>query len=108
MRGPNSMEEYEFEVERLGSYYVGLETSGPAIPGVPRPLHALCVVPMGMEEGTEADVPSEEIGLIVGEPAQFRFFGSSTRTEDKPGDVLSEWSEADLLETDSPRDGTSS
>ncbi len=40
-------------------------------------LRALCVVPIGMEEGTETDVPSDEIGLVVGEPAHFRFFSSS-------------------------------
>ena len=51
------------------SYYVGIETAGLAIPGAPRPLRALCVVPFGMEEGTEADVPGGEIGLVVGEPA---------------------------------------
>ncbi len=47
------------------------------------------------------DVPGEEIGLIVGQPAQFRFFSSSTRRHDKPGDVLSSWSPDDLAETDS-------
>ena len=83
------------------SYYVGVETAGPAIPGAPRPLRALCVVPFGMEEGTETDVPSEEIGLIVGEPAVFRFFSSSVRKQDKPGDVLDSWSEEELEETDS-------
>ncbi|HID78603.1 MAG TPA: Hsp70 family protein [Planctomycetaceae bacterium] len=83
------------------AYYVGIETAGPAIPGVPRPLHALCVVPVGMEEGTECDVPSEEIGLIVGQPARFRFFSSPVRKTDKPGDVLTHWSENELVETDS-------
>ena len=39
------------------SYYVGIETAGLAIPGMPRPLKALCVVPFGMEEGTEVEVP---------------------------------------------------
>lgn len=83
------------------SYYVGIETSGPAIPGVPRPLRALCVVPSGMEEGTEADIPSSPIGLVVGQPARFRFFQSATRKEDKPGDILesvSELTEVDPLE----------
>ena len=61
------------------AYYVGIETAGLAVPGAPRPLRALCVVPIGMEEGTETDVPSDEIGLVVGEPAQFRFFSSSIR-----------------------------
>ena len=38
------------------SYYVGIESAGLAIPGAARPLRALCVVPIGMEEGTETDV----------------------------------------------------
>lgn len=83
------------------SYYVGIETSGMAIPGVPRPLHALCVVPRGMEEGTAVDVNSAEFGLIVGEPAHFRFFSSATRKEDQPGDLLRQWTEDELTETDS-------
>jgi len=83
------------------SYYVGIETSGLAIPGVPRPLNALCVVPQGMEEGTAVDVDSAEFGLIVGEPAQFRFFSSPTRKEDRPGDLLRRWNEEELTETDS-------
>ena len=82
-------------------YYVGIETAGLAVPGAPRPLRALCVVPIGMEEGAEADVPSDEIGLIVGQPAQFRFFSSSTRKEDRPGDLLSFWTPEELEETDS-------
>jgi len=82
------------------SYYVGIETSGLAIPGAPRPLHALCVVPQGMEEGTETDVPATEIGLIVGEPAQFRFFSSAVRKADQPGELLRQWSSEELEETD--------
>ncbi|MCP4194546.1 MAG: Hsp70 family protein [Planctomycetaceae bacterium] len=83
------------------SYYIGIETSGLAIPGAPRPLKALCVVPFGMEEGSQLDVPSEEIGLVLGESVQFRFFSSSTRKQDQPGDVLDRWSEEELQETDS-------
>src|SRR6185437_2252266 len=33
------------------SYYIGLETSMPAVPGFKPPLKALCVVPQGMQEG---------------------------------------------------------
>jgi len=83
------------------AYYVGIETAGLAIPGAPRPLRALCVVPIGMEEGTETDVPSNEIGLVVGEPAQFRFFSSSVRKDDRPGTLLTSWSPDELEETDS-------
>jgi molecular chaperone DnaK (HSP70) len=86
------------------SYYVGIETAGLAIPGAPRPLRALCVVPIGMEEGTQADVPSPptgDIGLVVGEPATFRFFSSATRKQDRPGDVVETWTEEEIGETDS-------
>ena len=83
------------------SYYVGIESSGLAIPGAPRPLRALCVVPFGMEEGTEHAVPSGEIGLVVGEPAQFRFFSSNVRKTDRVGDLLSNWSDEEIAETDS-------
>lgn len=83
------------------SYYVGMETAGPAVPGAPRPLRLHCVVPIGMEEGSEQDVPSGDIGLVVGEPAHFRFFSSSVRSQDRPGDVIDGWSDEEISETDS-------
>jgi hypothetical protein len=91
------------------TYYVGIESSGLAIPGAPRPLRALCVVPFGMEEGTILDVPSGEFGLVVGEPATFRFFSSAIRKADKPGELLASWADDELSESDSleallPRD----
>ncbi len=73
------------------SYYVGIETSLPAVPGAPPPIKALCVVPFGMEEGTAFDVPNQEFGLVVGEPAEFRFLGSSVRRSDPVGTVLEDW-----------------
>lgn len=83
------------------SYYVGIETAGLAIPGAPRPLRALCVVPFGMEEGTATDVPGSEIGLVVGESAQFRFFSSGVRQSDRPGELLDRWTDDELQESDS-------
>jgi hypothetical protein len=73
------------------SYYIGVESSMPAIPGMPAPLKALCVAPFGMEEGTETDIPSQEFGVIVGEPVEFRFLGSSLRRHDVPGTILEDW-----------------
>jgi molecular chaperone DnaK (HSP70) len=73
------------------SYYVGVETSLPAVPGSPPPLKALCVVPFGMEEGTEADVPGQEFGLVVGVPAEFRFLGSTVRRNDPVGALVEDW-----------------
>ena len=73
------------------AYYVGVETSLPAVPGALPPIKALCVVPFGMEEGTEADLPAQEFGLVVGEPAEFRFLGSTTRRTDHVGVMVEEW-----------------
>jgi hypothetical protein len=52
-----------------------------------------------MEEGTAIDVPSREVGLIVGQPVRFRFFASANRKEDKPGSMLKWWDEEELVET---------
>ena len=53
---------------------------------------------MGMEEGTEADVPGPELGLVVGEPAEFRFLGSTTRRDDPVGTILDRWNADELQE----------
>ncbi len=73
------------------SYYIGVESAMPAVPGVEPPIQILCVAPFGMEEGTRTEVPSQEFGLVVGEPVRFRFFGSSVRREDEAGIMLDEW-----------------
>ena len=80
------------------AYYVGIETAAPAVPGVKPPIKALCVVPMGMEEGAEADVPGPEFGLVVGEPAEFRFLGSTTRRDDAIGTVVERWGAEEIQE----------
>jgi molecular chaperone DnaK (HSP70) len=70
------------------AYYIGIESSMPAVPGMEPPLKALCVAPFGMEEGSEAQVPGRELGLVIGETAEFRFFGSSVRPDDQVGTLL--------------------
>jgi hypothetical protein len=65
---------------------------------MPPAVKALCVAPFGMEEGSEVELPDAEFGLIVGEPAEFRFFGSSVRRGDGPGTVVEAWSEGELEE----------
>lgn len=81
------------------SYYIGIEVAGLAIPGAARPLRALCVAPRGMEEGSEVNVPSGEVGLVIGQPARFRFFASSTRKDDAAGTLLGHWQPDELVET---------
>jgi hypothetical protein len=70
------------------TYYVGIESSMPAVPGIAAPLKALTVAPFGMEEGTAVSIPGREFGLIVGQPAEFRFFSSTVRKNDTPGALI--------------------
>ncbi|SDD91532.1 Hsp70 family protein [Paraburkholderia lycopersici] len=80
------------------AYYVAVESAMPAVPGLEPPVSALCVAPFGMEEGTEAALPPQEFGLVVGEPVHFRFFGSSVRRQDQVGTMLDYWSPEELQE----------
>ncbi len=80
------------------SYYVGIESAMPAIPGMAPPMEALCVAPFGMEEGSSVDVPSQEFGLIIGQPVNFQFFGSTVRREDAAGTHLDHWAPEELEE----------
>ncbi|MEZ4370658.1 MAG: Hsp70 family protein [Polyangiaceae bacterium] len=80
------------------AYYVGIEAPVPAVPGMEPPISALCVAPFGMEEGTDAELPPQELAVVVGEPVRFRFFGSSVRRQDTPGAELEDWSDDELEE----------
>jgi hypothetical protein len=91
-------------------YYVGIESAMPAVPGMEPPIQALCIAPFGMEEGTEAELPPQEVGIVVGEPVRFRFFGSTVRRGDQVGTVLEQWTaseveELEAIEVTLPTDG---
>lgn len=75
------------------SYYIGVEEAIPAVPGIPTPLKAYCIVPQGMEEGTESTLEGCRFALTLGEMATFRFFSSSTQSEP----IVSEWQELNEL-----------
>jgi molecular chaperone DnaK (HSP70) len=96
------------------SYYIGIETAMPSVPGVPTPIKALCVVPFGMEEGSEAELRDREFGLVVGEPAVFRLLAATVRNRDQVGEVVEDWEgeieevttmEAELPATDPTQGG---
>jgi molecular chaperone DnaK (HSP70) len=80
------------------SYYIGLESTMPAIPGFKPQIKAVCVVPQGMEEGSELLIDQQEFGLMVGQVADFRFFASEVRSGDVPGQIVAN-AERDLEET---------
>jgi molecular chaperone DnaK (HSP70) len=72
------------------TYYVGIESSMPAVPGMPAPMKALTVVPFGLEEGSRVELPERKFALVVGEPAEFRFFSSLQRKQDPAGLMVDE------------------
>ena len=82
------------------SYYVGIESAMPAVPGFAAPVKALAVAQFGAEEGTSTRIPDREFGLIVDEPAEFRFFCSASRKNDEPGALIEDF--GDELEELSP------
>lgn len=80
------------------SYYIGVESSMPAIPGMESPLEALCVVNFGLEEGSSVTIDAQGLALVVGEPTEFRFFSSTVRHDDKIGDRIDANDCPDLVE----------
>jgi hypothetical protein len=92
------------------SYYIGIESAMPAVPGVPTPIKAYCVVPFGMEEGSEAAIHQQEFGLVVGEPAVFSLLASTVRKHDQAGEMVEDWSgeieEVNTMETQLPATDT--
>ena len=95
------------------AYYVGIESSAPAVPGVEPPITALCVAPFGMEEGTSVDLSKAqagELGVVVGEKVSFRFFGSTVRRKDQVGSAIERWKQGEIeelapIEVDLPAEG---
>jgi hypothetical protein len=62
-----------------------------------------------MEEGSAARIPDREFGLVVGQPAEFRFFSSPSRKDDAVGSMIEDFGEEleELapMEVELPADG---
>jgi hypothetical protein len=80
------------------AFYIGIESSLPAIPGFTPPIEALCIAPQGMEYGKHLYYRQECFSLVVGEPVQFRFFMSNRRVQDQLGTIVQNWQEAGLVD----------
>ncbi len=78
------------------SLYVGIEGAMPAVPGMEPPMHAMCIAPFGLEDGSEAKEAPFELGLVVGEAVRFQFFSSTSRREDVVGTVLERFTDEEL------------
>lgn len=80
------------------TFYIGVESAMPAIPGFEPPLQAVCIAPFGLETGSEAELSDREFHLVVGEPVTFRFFGSTVRKHDDLAMALEDWDDEELVE----------
>jgi hypothetical protein len=87
------------------AHYVGIERAELAVPGIPPRIDAVCVAPFGMEEGTEVSL-DQAFGLVLGEPVSFRFFGSSSRKDDRVGTVADPGELTELAPIETTLDGT--
>ena len=75
------------------SYYLGVESAIPAIPGFKPPIKALCVAKQGTEEGTTLDVPDRTFAIRIGKTAEFKFFKSNCRRDDNFGEIFEDMDE---------------
>ncbi len=69
------------------AYYIGAEQHGAAGAA------ALCLVPSGLEEGHDVTLETSsatdlDFELLIREPVEFPIFTSSTRSGDRPGDLV--------------------
>ena len=80
------------------SYYIGVESAAPAVPGFKAPVRGLCLLPQGTEEGTEIIYSDKKFVLTTGEPVEFRFFSSTERGSDQVGTMVPN-AERELVET---------
>lgn len=64
------------------AYYIEVETHDQRVP------RQVCLLPRGMEEGSELTLPPPPMELKLNRPVRFRLFSSVLREGDQPGDVL--------------------
>ena len=62
------------------SYYIGLEHDGK--------LRAMCIAPADIQEGQRLEIQNDQLRLQTNAPVVFPLFVSSSRTTDKPGEII--------------------
>lgn len=67
------------------TYYIGVEDHSSH---APEALQALCLLPAGMESGTEVHLTGHTFALTVAAPVEFPLFHSSLRLTDQPGTLI--------------------
>lgn len=72
------------------SYYIGVEPTELALPGIQSTLKGICIAPQGLEEGSSAQVAAREFILAAGEQIEFQLFTSAERSADSAGTEVSD------------------
>lgn len=80
------------------AYYLSVEIPRPAIPGMAPPTKAVCVAPIGMEEGTVQPISDLKFHLAVGDDLEFPFLTSASRHQDQLADSLEDWEDESDIE----------
>ncbi len=70
------------------AYYIGADEGSRGEEVEVGPPQALCLVPAGLEEGQEVTLDERDFELLIREPVEFPIFTSSTRSGDRPGDLV--------------------
>ena len=70
------------------SYYIGIEARCRRSPASPRRSRRCASCRSAWRRAPRSKLPDEELGLVVGETAEFRFFAASDRKDDPPGALL--------------------
>jgi hypothetical protein len=70
------------------SYYLGVAGAELAVPGIPPSLKGLCVIPHGLEEGSELLLNDRHFFLNLNETVTFSLFSSTARSADRFGDLI--------------------
>lgn len=88
----------DLAVSSGAAYYSYVRSTGSGVlvrGGLPRAYYigiddrtAVCLVPRGAEAGDSVDIDREGLQLVANKPVAFRLLSSLTRTEDKPGDLV--------------------
>ena len=74
------------------AYYIGVETAMPAVPGVrAADQGALRRARSAWRKAPRPTSRARSSACVVGEPAEFRFLGSTVRRDDAAGTVVEEW-----------------
>jgi molecular chaperone DnaK (HSP70) len=71
------------------SFYVAIDLEHPEKESEPSHVDTLCLIPRDLLTETEVEITDREFSLILGKPVSFQLYSSTSREDDRPGELLS-------------------